>query len=275
MTAPTDDARPADTAALDALFERLWADYAAVTPSAARIQALLAERGEAAPADHIALRTFDLPGIGLDALAAPFLALGYVATGDYTFAVKRLRARSYSHPLGYPRVFISELITAEFSERLQRTARGLAAQVGADPLRGQRWDPPAHRVYEALRAESEYAAWLSAFGIRANHFTVAVHALQGFADLAALNTWLVAQGFGLNDRGGVIKGGPQVHLAQSSTWADQIEWAFADKAATVPSCYYEFAQRFPQADGALYDGFVTDSADRIFESTDHRGGDKT
>ncbi|MCA9546796.1 MAG: DUF1338 domain-containing protein [Myxococcales bacterium] len=255
---------------IEPLFEQLWRDYAAVTPSAARIQALLAARGEPVTNDHIALRTFDVAGIDLDTLARPFLDLGYVATGEYAFPVKRLQARSYSHPAGHPRVFISQLVTAEFSDRVQRAARGFAAQVGPNPLTGQRWDPPAHAVYEALRQESEYAAWLAAFGIRANHFTVAVHALKTFDGLEALNDWLLHEGFGLNDRGGLIKGGPGVCLAQSSTWADRVQWAFADKIAEVPSCYYEFAQRFPGPDGALYDGFVTDSADRIFESTDHR-----
>jgi hypothetical protein len=37
----------------------------------------------------------------------------------------------------------------------------------------------------------------------------------------------------------------------------------------IPTCYYEFARRYPLADGRLYQGFVAASADRIFEST-HR-----
>jgi hypothetical protein len=255
---------------LDELFSRLWAGYTAVTPQAAKIHALLGAQGELLVNDHIALRTFDCGGVGLEALAAPFLELGYQATGDYTFAVKKLRARSYSHPAGHPRVFISELQTAAFSPALQTVAQGLAAQAGDNLLAGG-WAPPSFEVYQALQAESEYAAWLAAFGIRANHFTVAVHALEGFTDLQGLNAFLIAAGFGLNDRGGVIKGGPEVHLAQSSTWADQIPWTFADRMAVVPSCYYEFAQRFPVGPGgALFDGFVVGSADRIFESTDAR-----
>ncbi len=35
----------------------------------------------------------------------------------------------------------------------------------------------------------------------------------------------------------------------------------------IPSCFYEFAKRYPQADGELYTGFVAASADKIFEST--------
>jgi len=55
--------------------------------------------------------------------------------------------------------------------------------------------------------ESEYAAWLSVLGLRANHFT-------------------------------------------------------------IKSCYYEFARRYPDRKGLLFQGFVSASVDKIFESTD-------
>ena len=40
-------------------------------------------------------------------------------------------------------------------------------------------------------AESEYAAWVAAFGFRVNHFTVDVGALSTFPDLEALDAFLV------------------------------------------------------------------------------------
>ena len=45
---------------------------------------------------------------------------------------------------------------------------------------------------------------------------------------------------------------------------------FSDGTRTIPACYVEFALRHPDADGALFGGFIADSADRIFESTDRR-----
>jgi hypothetical protein len=39
----------------------------------------------------------------------------------------------------------------------------------------------------------------------------------------------------------------------------------------IPGCYYEFAKRYPDADGKLYSGFIAKSADKIFESTDRLG----
>ncbi|MCB9729227.1 MAG: DUF1338 domain-containing protein [Deltaproteobacteria bacterium] len=260
------------------LFHALWDGYAAITPLAGRIQQRLAERGETVTNDHIALRTFDLSPIGLERLAAPFLDQGYEETGRYRFVEKKLSARSYSHRSGArPRVFISELRTAEFSPALQSAARALAAQVApaADPTdlltAAPTWSPISTALYQALLAESEYAAWLAAFGIRANHFTVSVNALQTFADLSELNAWLLDEGFALNDAGGVVKGGPHVLLAQSSTWADRVPVAFADGTREIPSCYYEFALRYEDPrTGRLFDGFVEGSADRIFESTDAR-----
>jgi hypothetical protein len=38
----------------------------------------------------------------------------------------------------------------------------------------------------------------------------------------------------------------------------------------IPTCYYEFARRYPDADGKIYEGFVAASADKIFESTNAR-----
>jgi len=60
------------------LFEKLWQNYSDVTPSAAQIHRILgAEQDQVIVNDHIALRTFNLAPVGLDALAQHFLALGY------------------------------------------------------------------------------------------------------------------------------------------------------------------------------------------------------
>jgi len=56
-------------------------------------------------------------------------------------------------------------------------------------------------------------------------------------------------------------------LEQSSTMADKVKVQFINTDAEVPSCYYEFAKRYPDSSGNLYQGFVSKSADKIFEST--------
>ena len=79
---------------------------------------------------------------------------------------------------------------------------------------------------------------------------------------------LKENGFELNNSGGEIKGSKEVLLEQSSTLADKIEVEFSDNKLIIPSCYFEFAKRYAMKDGSLYQGFVAQSADKIFESTD-------
>ncbi len=153
---------------------------------------------------------------------------------------------------------------------MSAAARG---RTGEDLLLGERaWPVPRLEDYQRLKAQSDYAAWLSAFGIRVNHFTVHVNDLRGFEGLSPLNAFLRDAGFVLNgdDRGRAIQGGPQDLLEQSSTLASMVAWNFADGVqAEIPGCYYEFALRHcDPATGELFDGFVTRSADKIFESTD-------
>lgn len=265
---------------LDQLFDFFWRDYSSLAPDAGRIHTLLEERGERFFNDHIAFRTFNIEPIGLESLEKPFLALGYRQTGEYRFEQKKLRARSFAHPDPHvPHVFISELLVEEFSPWLQEIARGLAAQVSADQRGADAlftelptWAPVSYETYTRLLDESEYAAWLAAFGIRANHFTISINSLKSFDSIQEFNTWLLEEGFVLNTSGGVVKGTPEELLEQSSTMANRIDWEFAGgQRHTIPSCYYEFARRYNDPDtGVLYEGFIAKSADKIFESTNAR-----
>jgi hypothetical protein len=132
---------------------------------------------------------------------------------------------------------------------------------------GRPW-PIDYTTYEALGRESEYAAWMAAFGFRANHFTVFANALRTFPGLVGLNHFLKANGFRLNAAGGEIKGSPAIYLEQSSTLANIAPVDFTGGPRPVPGCYYEFARRHPMPNGALFQGFNEKSADKIFESTD-------
>jgi hypothetical protein len=105
------------------------------------------------------------------------------------------------------------------------------------------------------------------FRSRANHFTVSVNHLHNFETVADINQLLKDNGFKVNGSGGEVKGSPEDLLEQSSTMADRVPVQFSDQEATIPSCFYEFALRYPKPDGSLYNGFVAASADKIFEST--------
>jgi len=165
----------------------------------------------------------------------------------------------------------------QFSEGFGRIVRSLVDQI-PDELTG-RWDFPAagrpwrvsYADYEALREESEYGTWLAAFGFCANHFTIDVGSLSSFDTLERFNAFITESGFELNTSGGTIKGSPTVYLEQSSTLAPQVAVEFTDGTHTIPSCYYEFAKRYAMPNGEMFQGFVAQSADKIFESTDRRG----
>jgi len=262
---------------IDQLLDALWRDYVAITPRAQRIHALLAGRGETIRNDHVALRSYALPGIDQWALARPFERLGWQVKDAYQFPDKHLEAHYWQHPdPTLPKVFISELLVGELPAAAQELVRGLYAQVPAGfgdrpdlPWAGRPWSLD-RATYQTLLDVSEYAAWVAAFGFRVNHFTVDVGALRTFAGLAELNHFLVESGFVLNDVGGAIKGNPGQYLEQSSTRADEIEIGFADGNARVPSCYYEFAKRYVLPSGEVFQGFVPTSADKLFHSTDVR-----
>lgn len=261
---------------IDTLFANLWQDYVAITPSAERVHALLGSHQQDSDIinDHVALRTFNIDKINLDKLAAHFLALGYEEKGQYDFEQKKLRAKHFEHAdTTKPKVFISELLVEAFSDKVQTIIQRMVANIADDAAQhrdflysGTHWQVSSED-YETLLNESEYAAWMSAWGFRANHFTVSVNHMEHFQILADVNEKLKEAGFVLNTSGGEIKGGEDVRLAQSSTMADKIEVQFSDASKTIPSCFYEFAQRFPMPNGELYQGFVAASADKIFEST--------
>jgi len=259
-----------------ALFEGLWHDYVQITPSAHTIHTLLAEKTGSTSIvnDHIALRTFAVDKVGLAKLAAHFLALGYTQQGDYDFATKKLTAQHFEHPdPSVPKVFISELRVNELSDTAQAIIHKMLAQMDDKKVTdddflysGTHWQVSSED-YKTLLAESEYAAWMAAWGYRANHFTVSVNHLVNIDELSEVNNLLKDAGFKLNSSGGEIKGGEDVCLAQSSTMADSAQVSFSDTSLNIPSCFYEFAQRYKMQNGEYYQGFVAASADKIFEST--------
>lgn len=262
---------------LNEMFELLWKQYSTENPSVEKIHRLFEAEGERIVNDHIAFRTYNDPRIGIHILAKPFLDAGYVQAGEYHFPAKKLYARHFEKA-GYPRVFISELILEEFSDELQARIRSLidkipSAMLNSDEIivSGSLFGIPHYSVYEELREESEYAAWVYAYGYRANHFTVSINHLDKFTKVEQVNSFLKSKGFELNSSGGEIKGTPAQLLEQSSTLADKVQLHFVEGDRLIPSCYYEFALRYPDKNGNLFSGFIAGSADKIFESTDFRG----
>ena len=261
------------------LLNAMWLNYLELTPEARDIHNLIAEQNSGTVInDHIALRTFNIDKVNLQKLARPFLEAGYFDGGCYEFPNRKLTARHFQHPDdSLPKVFISELLVEQLSDSAQKIITRLVSQVDEQSVErdtfsysGRPWELDLP-TYQKLLEESEYAAWVAAFGYRPNHFTVSINHLQSHEDIVSLNALLLEKGYRLNDSGGVVKGSADVLLEQSSTLAQPMSVSFSGgESLDVPGCFYEFAKRYPMPDGQLYQGFVAASADKIFESTDTR-----
>ena len=263
---------------VERFFDELWADYTQLAPQAQVIQELFARDNSQVINDHVAFRTFAGSPLELDRLEPLILSLGYTVQGQYRFEQKKLRARSYQHADSQiPKIFLSELLVDQLSTATQAILRPYISQISETDLdqtifySGRAWSMPSWQDYRALLSESEYAAWLIAIGLRANHFTISVNHLDSYQSLEQVVAAVKAAGFAVNTVGGEIKGSADVFLQQASTLADQQQFEFAggDKHS-ISTCFYEFALRYPQSDGELFQGFVEGNADKIFDSTNSR-----
>lgn len=246
--------------------------------------------------DHIAFRTIGVPELGIQSLEKIFLHYGYTRKDAYHFKEKKLDAFWYAPPQpDYPRIFISELRVQDLSPQAQQIITDYTNEVLVDPvsnldlndgpavaafLHSSLWRTPTLQDYQALAAESEYAAWVIYNRYYLNHFTISVQNLPaGYNTIAEFNNFLEKEGFTLNNAGGKIKVSPDGLLLQSSTVAKMIPATFAgNEVHKIAGSYVEFAERkvLPQfahlpADMITREhrreGFEAGNADRIFEST--------
>lgn len=260
------------------IFEKLWIDYIRTNPHAEKVYDLFVAEGEEVINDHIAFRTFNDKRINIEVLSKLFIESGYIEKGTYHFENKHLFAKHFEHNTdkNAPRVFISELIIEDFSFDFQNLIKSTIDKIYIEKLNsaelifsGNVWGKPSFTIYEELRRESEYAAWLYVFGFCANHFTVSVTDLKKLDSIQKVNQFLKENGFLLNDSDGEIKGSPDELLEQSSIKSGLIKILFEEGEFEIPSCYYEFAKRYKDSNGELYSGFIAKSADKIFESTNY------
>lgn len=258
------------------IFPRLWKEHSALNPSVNKVFNLFTSEGEVVVNDHIAFRTFSDPRVNVEVMARIFESVGYVAKEQYLFEEKKLRAKHYENSWvnDAPKIFISELELPKCSEFLQETITTLLNKADQTVFeerdlifKGTIWDDISYKTYQKIREESEYAAWLYVYGFRPNHFTVSINSLKKYNTIEKVNQLIKDNGFTLNTSGGEIKGSPELLLQQSSIMADIVPRKFSEGEFEVPACYYEFALRYKDKNGKLYNGFHAMSADKIFEST--------
>ncbi len=285
---------------LETVLAGLMQRYRANVPEVDAITRALVEEGAIAHPtdianDHIAFRTLGVRHLGIASLEKVFLHLGYQRRDRFHFAAKKLDAFWYAPPEPvHPRIFISELRVDDLPAPTQALLRSYTDEVPADPvgaldledagaivefLHRPLWRTPTFADYQALLAESEYAAWVLFNRYYLNHYTVTVHDLPGgFDTIAGFNAFLERRGFRLNDSGGKIKVSRDGKLLQSSTVAAMVDAPFADGVHRISGSYVEFAERRPLDAWAHLpreqlrrehrrEGFEAENADRIFEST--------
>ncbi|KAG2491926.1 hypothetical protein HYH03_009661 [Edaphochlamys debaryana] len=253
--------------------------------------------------DHFAFRTFGVPGLGISSLERVLVPLGYARVDDdppLAFPNKRLVATWFTpaDPAAravLPRIFVSEIQVEKLSPPAQAAIREVTAwaaaaspeavlvQVMSSLATGSApWPRPSLDAYEALLAESEYAAWVMVHGYSLNHTALALHRLPPAgtgADIADFVARLQAVGLDMNAEGGFVKVSPDKHLLQCAVVADRMPLTFAcGKTRQVAAAYVEFVQRLrlPQfaalrpeevREEHLREGFEVGNADRIFHST--------
>lgn len=258
---------------IEHFLDELWSDYISITPIAKTINNLLECRGEHILNDHIALRTFAHENCSKERFVKFFEQFGYKLCQEYNFVEKKLEAvhlENRANPL-LPKIFISELLYDQLPDDcitiINREIKRVEHLEVEELFSKKDIFKISYKEYQRLYSHSEYAAWLCSVGFRPNHFTINVNQLKTVESILELNSLLKDNGVILNSSGGEVKGSPDVFLEQSSTMADQIEVRFDDEVKEVPSCYYEFAYRYKLQNGKLFQGFVANSADKIFEST--------
>jgi hypothetical protein len=284
---------------LEAVLNGLMTRYRERVPDVQAIIKKMVQKGLITSAneiqnDHIAFRTMGVENLGIASLEKIFLHYGYKKKDSYLFPAKKLSAYWYAPPLPhFPRIFISQLMVDQLSDKNKAIIRSYTNEVKQDPvdmldldnpvqaddfLHKPLWRTPTWQDYQALSKESEYAAWVIYNRYYLNHFTISVHKLpDGYNTISQFNNFLEDNGFHLNDSGGKIKTSNDGLLIQSSTVAEMIDAEFTSTKGEpvikkISGSYVEFAERRllnpdGNIDGERRDGFEVNNADRIFEST--------
>jgi len=286
---------------LDIFLNMLFDRYQEKVPAVKKITQALIEQGvvnaqQEIVNDHIAFRTLGVPNLGIKSFEKIFLRHGYQKKDYYYFEGKKLNAYWYAPPSEeYPRIFMSEVAVDQLSEEAQEIIHRYTDPIKSDPVdllyldNGEQigeffhqslWQLPTKQDYLALLKESEYAAWVIYNRYYLNHYTISIHALkEGYNTLADFNHFVEALGIRLNTSGGKIKISADGLLLQSSTIAEMQEATFAaGETLSIAGSYVEFAERrvLPEFQNLPInkikrehrrDGFETNNADKIFEST--------
>ena len=291
------------------LWEALWLEYSSRVSYARTYQKMITAAGGTTVNDHIAFRslrmTVDGPqgkvNLGIDYLGKLAEALGYEASGEYTFAQTHLYARHYRHSqqeeFDLPKLFISELIVDELPEEIveliHQTVAGenlLSFLAIIDTFGDQTkhlvqqlqkiftrpWQPPRYSVLQEVNQVTQYGAWVLLHGYAVNHFTGYVNCQNTpqYPDIDTTASGLAKLGVPMKAE---IEGDVTCGLRQTATQAvTEVVTVLDDTTSTAIQipwtyAYYEIAQRYMMdvdaSQQVLFDGFLGRNAQQLFEMT--------
>lgn len=294
------------------IIKKLWQTYCHRSPQIEYLQNTLQKKcGQTLIMDHFAI--IDLPGknSGIKHLHTLFSVLGYVTRGqdylpekqnDFLWMAEQNAAAQPAHGV-LPQVVIADFrldalpeniksIITKYanmakplpSEAIQYWLAHLSTEKQAPTqleqtiltyLSGRDWPLPTIKEFQTVHQFNELLAWVLVNGRKPNHFTLSIHLLGKFANLGEFNQFIEKElRLPLNYEGGVIKGGPEAGIAQSSTVGETETVRLADGEVLLPSCFTEFVWRYPRTTRNVspflwqdyFTGFIAKHADNVIES---------
>lgn len=291
----------------------LWDKYCAHSLDMQAIDSSLnARRIFTRPLDHFAI--IDLPGpyTGIPFLHDLFAAIGYVKKGndyladkqnDFLWLAERDCEQKIAHDV-LPQIVVADFRLAELPHTIRSIIEKYNKHATSPPfaaleklihavelgnahaittctnlilnyLNGRDWPMPTIKDYQTVRAFNELLAWVLVFGRRPNHFTLSIHLMNEFIDLADFNDFIEQEvKLSLNQEGGSIKGGAHTGIAQGSTLGVTQSIHLADGTVEIATGFVEFVWRYavkqtlsnPPRWEEYFTGFIAQHANKVIES---------
>ena len=288
----------------------LWERYLCADPFMQQIVTLLQNlQVQKVMLDHFAL--IDLPGAhtGITHLSRFFSLLGYTEHGRGYLPDKQndfvwmRETNSETMPVAdvLPQIVVADfrvdILPTEVKKVIEKYAKQAAVPPFAEitallkriqqndshataPLikryiqyfAGRDWPLPSLKEFYTVCEFNELLAWVLVFGRQPNHFTLAVHLLNRFTDLADFNDHLTRHlNLKLNHDGGIIKGSEAVGIAQSATIGIPKRVKLSDTIIEIPSSFVEFVWRYPRVAAPhlwqdFFTGFIPQQANHVIKS---------
>ncbi len=295
-----------------AIVHSLWENYRNASQQMQILERSLEQKGISNPTlDHFAL--IDLPSnnSGIPVLRELFTNIGYTERGKGYLADKQndfmwlAETESMTHPaqMALPQVVVADFRLHELPENIRAIIQHYAQFAPTAPLdiirelvqrtndndesamlmlvdtvlqycKQRPWPLPTVAEFETVFAFNRLLAWVLIFGRSPNHFTLSLHHLNIFTDMANFHQYVEDElNLPLNAEGGKIKGTPDSGIMQGSTIGTFESVALQDGTIELPRGFVEFVWRFPLDQNTkptkwndYFTGFIAANADHVIKS---------